>query len=1025
MPHNIFADRPTATTLLLVVLYCVIYAGLYASDQVPATPDYDTRQAYGIDLEEAFRDLQTIAARPRPYNSHANDRARAYILDRVNEIAKDHKHVHVEDDRQTTASFIDGKHAAYFEGSNVLVKIDGLEDANESAAILFSAHLDSVSTAPGVTDDGMAAVSLIQMISYFAKHRPRRTALFNINNGEEDGLHGSQTFIKHPWANLTAAFLNFEGAGAGGRPLLFRATPPPSDSLDLLSFFTRPHLNHPHANALTADAFARGVVRSETDFAVYSGPLPHTMNYSDYRANQKEDKSDSEQGRMQTRMYTGPGLGLPGADVAFYKNRARYHTPDDTIWAMGSDGEGARRSLWALLDIMRGPGSGILNSDPKESRRSADGRVEEGEPVIYFELFASHLIVLSRSVVFKIYIALLVAGPIALIAHRLYSCRRLNAAPKIVIRDFVSDSAVRVVPTEKWSRLRHFAGRVWNRSAGHARFWLALLIAIAGQVVLVTGYVKINPYILHSRPLPVALSMITLSYLTLALPFIFSSSTPTAQTHDTLFGLYIFTWFLLLCATILVRKAGILGLYWLAIWNLCAGLGLVLSTSEQALERVDSPAVSVESNATEEPTSPAEEEDHPSESTPLIARPQEDLVTAAKADAKHEGHILWTVAEVLATVPAPVVLIGTIMFLWVGSMGQTAVDGGWVGIVYIPLSLLSLFVVLPIVPFAHTLHRWLTYLLAVVFVISTAYAWLSFPFDDDGGKFKVFWSQKVELGNLTAFPVRTSWLGTTPPTTYGGDLRAQKAITQLTAAAGYVSRVAKDLPSSWTGDDMTCADGQIRPGLTTCSWAVERAFFPNPAQPSAQAIEAQQSDDVWLRANATRLAAGAARFEIAGTNTRACRLYVDSRKIVRYRVLRGGAKSELDDGAWQEHEIPKGLDIKEVRLWSRTWGRRFVVEVSWDEEASSRGGDLEKKDDAVHGRVACEWAEYSGPWSKSSLDHLHRLKKQGEDDDKTSEQYSDGARIPSLEESLMFMPPWATVSKADDGLVEAVAGFVL
>ncbi|TFY63448.1 hypothetical protein EVG20_g6309 [Dentipellis fragilis] len=1021
-----FSDHPTATTLLLVVLYCVIYGGLYAADQVPATPDYNTRQADGIDLEEAFLDLQTIAARPHPYNSRANDRARAYILDRVYEIAKDHTHVHVEDDRQTTASFIDGTHAAYFESSNVLVKVDGLEDSNESAAILFSAHLDSVSTAPGVTDDGMATVGLVQMVSYFAEHRPRRTALFNINNGEEDGLHGSQTFIKHPWANLTAAFLNFEGAGAGGRPLLFRATPPPSDSLDLLSFFTRPHLKHPHANALTADAFARGIVRSETDFAVYSGPLPHTINYSDYTANQNDEKSDSGENRMKTRAYRGPGLGLPGADVAFYKNRARYHTPDDTIWAMGGDGEGARRSLWAVMDIMRGPGSGILNSDPKASNRSADGRVEEGEPVIYFELFASHLIVLSRSVVFKIYIALLVAGPVTLIALRFYSSNRRNITPKALSGDLVSDAAALDVANGKWSRLGHRAGRAWTRNAGHARFWLALVLAIAAQAVLVTGYVKINPYIIHSRPLPVVLSMVTLSYLTVVLPFMFSSSTaPNTQTHESLFGLYVFTWFLLLCATILVHKAGILGLYWLAVWNICAGLGLVISTGEQALERVDSSAGSVVNNTGEEPISPAEEDDHTSETTPLIARSQEHPVTAGNPDTKNEGHILWTLAEVLATVPAPVVLIGTIMFLWVGSMGQTAVDGGWVGIVYIPLALLSLFVVFPVVPFVHTLHRWLTYLLAVVFVISTVYAWLSFPFDHDGGKFKVFWGQKVELGNLTATTRRTSWLGTAPTNTYGGELRAQKAITQLTATAGYVGRVAKDLPSSWTGENMECEDGQVRPGLTTCSWAVEQAFFPNPAQPSSQAIEAQQSDDIWIRANATRLATESARFEIAGTNTRACRLYMDSRKIVRYRVLLSGAKSELDDGAWQEHEIPKGLDIKEIRLWSRTWGRRFVVEVLWDDEASSQGGAPEKKDDAMYGRIACEWAEYSGPWSKSSLDHLHRLKKQGEDDDGESEQYTDGARIPSLEESLMFMPPWATVSKADDGLVEAVAGFVL
>ena len=61
------------------------------------------------------------------------------------------------------------------------------------SAVLFSAHYDSVSTGPGATDDGMSVVSLVQMVKYLAHNRPRRTAVFNINNGEEDGLHGAQT----------------------------------------------------------------------------------------------------------------------------------------------------------------------------------------------------------------------------------------------------------------------------------------------------------------------------------------------------------------------------------------------------------------------------------------------------------------------------------------------------------------------------------------------------------------------------------------------------------------------------------------------------------------------------------------------------------------------------------------------------------------------------------------------------------------------------------------------------------------
>ena len=60
-------------------------------------------------------------------------------------------------------------------------------------AILFSAHLDSVATSPGATDDGMSVVSLVQMVEYLSKNRPRRTFVANINNGEEDGLNGAHS----------------------------------------------------------------------------------------------------------------------------------------------------------------------------------------------------------------------------------------------------------------------------------------------------------------------------------------------------------------------------------------------------------------------------------------------------------------------------------------------------------------------------------------------------------------------------------------------------------------------------------------------------------------------------------------------------------------------------------------------------------------------------------------------------------------------------------------------------------------
>ena len=77
-------------------------------------------------------------------------------------------------------------------------------------------------------------------------------------------------FWQHPWSNITTTFVNLEGAAAGGRPMLFRST-----SLEpIQAYYTVPHrlrVRNPHGNILSSDAFARGVIRSGTDYSVYAG----------------------------------------------------------------------------------------------------------------------------------------------------------------------------------------------------------------------------------------------------------------------------------------------------------------------------------------------------------------------------------------------------------------------------------------------------------------------------------------------------------------------------------------------------------------------------------------------------------------------------------------------------------------------------------------------------------------------------------------------------------------------------------
>ena len=62
-------------------------------------------------------------------------------------------------------SHVNNDVVAYFESKNILVKVDGSDpEFLQSGGVLFSAHLDSVSTSVGATDDGMGVVTLLSDI---------------------------------------------------------------------------------------------------------------------------------------------------------------------------------------------------------------------------------------------------------------------------------------------------------------------------------------------------------------------------------------------------------------------------------------------------------------------------------------------------------------------------------------------------------------------------------------------------------------------------------------------------------------------------------------------------------------------------------------------------------------------------------------------------------------------------------------------------------------------------------------------
>ncbi|KAJ3524153.1 hypothetical protein NMY22_g11128 [Coprinellus aureogranulatus] len=814
----------------------------------------------------------------------------------------------------------------------------------------------------------------------------------------------------HPSAFWVCTFINLEGAAAGGRPMLFRST-----SLQpIQGFYTAPHtvrVRSPHGNVLSSDAFARGVIRSGTDYAVYAGIDRHGADAKD------------------------APVRMEGLDIAFYKGRSRYHTK----WDGPSFTAGGEQSLWAMVEVARGVGAGLLGQKP-DSKRTHAG--------VYFDLFKSAMVSFRLRSLLTFNVVALVVGPIVIVflwviagvigsdnpppvppkqapPHSAYtapagstSASHAETGGRPPARTFGSQDDTRSADGETlWSKMKGILVAIWKQ----ASFWIALVITIVFQGLLVWGYVALNPFTVYTRPYLVLLSTFSLAYLSvvLILKLAFPSSpvkhaTITREREKTtiLIHLHFLAWVALLISTIFIAKARIGGVYVVTAWyigvwgaSVVGILQRLIGGSEDDEKKGKKRARRSSSTSSSSSSDSEHEAPRGTERTPLLGGRSSNGSAKSKQDKHDEGGAIgWWLVQVLLSVPMFVLLVGQIATILLDSMSQGIADGSSAVTVYAAISAVSILLVLPIAPFSPKLHQGLTWLALLTFFVTTAYLWLVFPFTHDD-PFKVFFQQRVKLNPDTVF------LG---PSNSTSTQATHKITTLLTGSPVYVRSVLPYLPSS-RGKDVNCTKDLLRQGLTTCAWDSGKRLQPGPggkdpwgwwpgaSDDTTKAISST-SEDAYIKADITRTSWASARITVLGRNTRNCRIYFDPPsesgvKVVRYTVE--GGTTGMQPG------YPVDLDtgLKELRLWSRTWDRTFVVDIDWE---PTKLGDTSDEDGKLSGKIACEWAEYqSGMVDNGSLG------------------FDEQPKIPALEEVLTFLPEWAVVTKAADGLVEAWVPFVV
>ncbi|KAI0834730.1 hypothetical protein F5Y06DRAFT_150772 [Hypoxylon sp. FL0890] len=952
---NPVAFKPFPVTFWITIAYVALFIPLLVvHGTVPPPPSNPTLYS-GLNLTRSWLELTELSREYHPFNSRRNDEIHDWLLLELEEIkrrnrANDSSVVVLADNVSniTTANILFGATspaATYFEGTNIVVYIRGKDDPQgqwwENGAVysdkvigkggvLMNAHYDSVATGYGATDDGMGCVTLIALIDYFSlpEHQPQRGIVALFNNNEEDGLWGAQAFANNPFLPFCHTFLNLEGAGAGGRALLFRAT-----DAEVTNAYKG--AKNPYATVITSDVFGLGVIKSNTDYIVFDGIF-----------------------------------GLRGLDMAFIRPRARYHTNQDDAK------HASRASLWHMLSTSLHTMQGLSGDTGQtfmgdradgDRKKVRNGRGSDG---VWFDIFGKTLALFELRTMFAWSLTLLIATPMILLALTYILIRNDKYYFFSARRSAYEGSDLDPVMLD---------GR-----KGLFRFPFALIVAgalVVGSAYLIT---KINPLVIYSSEYTVWAMMISLFYFAFWTIMAGANFARPSALHRGYSILWLFTiaWGILVADTVFEDRFRIAAGYIFVFFHSAAFLASFITLCELfALPTRTSFAQQVhddheirdhhnaaphtddlislsreELNADDEGNEEAESQSEATETTPLVGGGSGDdrrttfattyrrsistfvnkaTSTDSEKDQPHEYEQKWSanlpswvwIFQFLILGPFLIIIAGQTGLTLVSSISQTGVDGSSLLLPYLITAFFSIFLLLPITPFMHRITHHVPMVLLLVFIATLIYNLAAFPFSEDS-RFKVYFQQTVDLDS---------------------------GITEVHYAGiqEFVELTIAELPSA-AGKKIECTSkGSLRPGLATCSYDGSDVP-PNVVKTHPSGVPPQKGYSSWLDFNVTRAEGETkAQFEINARDSRSCA--ITFKKPISSFTVRGNAPDD------RFGNIPED-GLTKIKLYRRDWTTPWEVDVQWEAEAD------EDASAGIDGRVLCSWDDANTPGTIPAYD---------------------------------------------------------
>ncbi|XP_026466461.1 endoplasmic reticulum metallopeptidase 1-like [Ctenocephalides felis] len=313
---------PAWLSLPVAIIFALLFYGVYeayVSLPKPVTLENEASHPGSFVAERAEVFLkELVALGPRIVGGRTNEvLARDLIHNALNKTASEANPAHkIEIDIQVTSGQYNlgykpfGLATVYRKMQNVIARVTPAQGKEPDHALLINCHFDSVQAGPGATDDALNCAVMLEALRVITSTNKtfKHALVFLFNGAEENGLQASHGFItQHKWAKNIRAFINLEGAGSGGKEIMFQAGPEHPWLLDHYADFAP----HPYAQAIAEELFQSGLIPSDTDFRIFRdfGHIPgvdfaHASNGYVYHT--KYDSIDLI--KLGTYQHTGDNL---------------------------------------------------------------------------------------------------------------------------------------------------------------------------------------------------------------------------------------------------------------------------------------------------------------------------------------------------------------------------------------------------------------------------------------------------------------------------------------------------------------------------------------------------------------------------------------------------------------------------------------------------------------------------------------------------------------------------------------------